>query len=283
MEQMFDIENEQTKEPTIEPETVEEAEDMEDEKLINAMFGLEEEPEVEEDNNVEEENNNVEEKNNNIEEEPTVENVQKEDNEESELNTNEGQEQGGTEEEKPVENLIEDLLSDAEKIGGEEVDAAAQEVQDAIDEGAPQDEILQKLAELEEALANETLTNETLSKEKEQLIQRISELQDKLAEYEMKSYEYGTIEKALEEDPSLKWFVKILAYYKLDPNKVGKERLISALDNLTQSEFGVSIKSLLDQKAKEENKKMTMGEEKTPIEINVSTDTENPIEDMFDI
>lgn len=248
-------------------------------EMIDSMFQLAQEQtgETEEKEETEEqeegEKKEVEETKEKDETEPEQEEVkEKEETEPTDI----GQEEGSLEE------YISDLLEKAEQIGWEEIDQAVQEVQDAIDEGASDDEILQKIAELEEALAKETLANESLSKERDRLLEKLNELQDRLSEYELKTYDLSPIESAIEKDPTFRWFIKIVAMYKNDPDKVGKERLISALDQFIIKEFWISVSDLLEQKAEEESKKLTTGDEKT-IEITVDAGEKNPIDEMFEI
>ena len=242
----------------------------EEESLINQMFWFADEDEEEEQKTEEEQ---IEEE----QEEQETDKDKEQEQTEEEVKEDTGQEEGD------VNDLIDEILEQAEEIWGEEVDKAVQEVQDAIEEGAPDDEILQKISELEEALANETLANETLSKERDRLLNKLNELQDKLSEYEVKSYDMKPVEMAIEADPWFKGFVRILAMYKTNPEKVGKERLINVLDQFIVNEFGVSVSDLLEEKANEESKKMETGEEKQAIEISIDTGDKNPIDEMFDI
>ncbi len=195
------------------------------------------------------------------------------------------EEQQPQEEEIPDElkSVIDELMTDAEKIWWDEVDKAASDVQDSLDNWEDKDEVLSKLAELENALNNANLEKETYKKEKDSLINKLNDLQEKLSDYEIKGYEYWVIENALDNDPKMKWFVKTLVFAKTNPDKVSKEKLINSLDNFIQDEFWISVKNLLNSKANTESNKMTMGDTKTPIEISIKDDWKDPLDKMLGI
>ena len=107
----------------------------------------------------------------------------------SEENMEDEKDTGSNEGEEDIdipEELLDEILKEADLIDDEQVKEAADDLQEAVDTGAPEEEIVQKIQELENTLNDLTLENETLSKEKERLINKINELQDKLAEYDMR-------------------------------------------------------------------------------------------------
>jgi len=162
-----------------------------------------------------------------------------------------------------IQSLIDDITKEAEAIGNEEVDTAAENLGNVE---WWNDEILQRLSELEDQLTEKNLENQSFTRREEKLKNTIQELQDKLSEHEIKWYEYWTITKALDEDPKLKWFVSVLALKKVAPWKVSKEKEIAVLDKYMQDEFGVSISDLLNKKAEATNQAMLNWNNTQPVE-----------------
>ena len=236
----------------------------------------------------EEEPTKEEEKPTNSEEEEPAKEEEEPTKEEDNSDTTEKETEGSEDKEKETEEgefkeLLDDILEEAEAIWWEEVDKAAEAVQDSVDKWEDEDIILQRITELEDALNQTTMEKDSYKKEKEMLLNKLNDLQDKLSEYEIKWYEYNAIEKALDKDPTLKWFVKVLAIHEINPDKVPKERIIDAIDWYVYNEFGVGIKDLLSKKAEEQKKVMTSWDWKQPIEITIGQDDKDPLDKMLGI
>ena len=161
-----------------------------------------------------------------------------------------------------IQSLIDEISKEAEDIGNNTVDTVAED----LDKADWQDEILQRLADLEDQLTEKNLENQSFGRREESLVNKIQDLQDKLSEHEIKWYEYGTITKALDEDPKLKWLVSVLALKKVAPWKVSKEKEIAVLDKYLQDEFWVSVSELLNKKSEQSNQAMLGWENTQPVE-----------------